>query len=82
MDEISLPLVDGAQVHFVKELIGESFKIVDNPIVDGGCGCGVSFNLNLPSSDIPADAFVATSSPSGQTPPTDPSPQGKGNKHT
>lgn len=46
VDEVSLPFIDGSHLDFVSELIGQSFRIVDNPIADSGCGCGVSFNLN------------------------------------
>ncbi|MBW0487807.1 hypothetical protein O181_027522 [Austropuccinia psidii MF-1] len=46
VDESSLELMDGSTVDFATELIGSSFRIVDNPQSAGkGCGCGVSWEL-------------------------------------
>src|SRR5574338_1020872 len=42
VDPISLPFLLGAEVDWVDELIGASFK-VKNPNATSGCGCGVSF---------------------------------------
>lgn len=44
VDEASLPLVEGAQVDYVEELIGASF-VVKNPNASTSCGCGNSFSL-------------------------------------
>ena len=44
IDKQSAELLKGSVVDFVKELIGESFKI-NNPQSKSSCGCGVSFSL-------------------------------------
>ena len=44
VDDASLDLLDGAEVDFVEELIGASFK-VHNPNATSSCGCGVSFSI-------------------------------------
>jgi iron-sulfur cluster assembly protein len=44
VDAKSLAYVDGARLDFVTDGLSRSFK-VDNPNVDGTCGCGESFNL-------------------------------------
>lgn len=44
VDEVSLELLDGAEVDFVEELIGASFQI-RNPNAASSCGCGSSFAL-------------------------------------
>lgn len=46
VDEGSLGLMDGSTLEFATELIGSSFRILDNPHSAGkGCGCGVSWEL-------------------------------------
>jgi len=46
VDEGSLGLMDGSTIEFATELIGSSFRILDNPHSAGkGCGCGVSWEL-------------------------------------
>jgi Fe-S cluster assembly iron-binding protein IscA len=46
IDAVSLPLLNGSLVDFATELIGSSFRVVDNPNATGkGCGCGVSWEL-------------------------------------
>lgn len=46
IDAVSLSLVNGSVVDFATELIGSSFRILDNPQAKGsGCGCGVSWEL-------------------------------------
>jgi iron-sulfur cluster insertion protein len=42
VDEVSLDLLNGAEVDFVEELIGASFQI-RNPNASSSCGCGSSF---------------------------------------
>ena len=42
VDEVSLDLLDGAEIDFVEELIGASFQ-VRNPNASSSCGCGTSF---------------------------------------
>ncbi len=44
IDPISLEYMAGAQVDFVDDLIGASFKIT-NPNATAGCGCGTSFAM-------------------------------------
>ena len=44
IDKASADLLKGSAVDFVKELIGDSFKIT-NPQSKSSCGCGVSFSL-------------------------------------
>jgi len=46
IDAVSMSLVKGSIVDFATELIGSSFRILDNPQSKGsGCGCGVSWEL-------------------------------------
>ncbi|MES1159056.1 MAG: iron-sulfur cluster insertion protein ErpA [Terricaulis silvestris] len=44
VDPVSLPFLLGAEVDWVEELIGASFK-VKNPNAKSSCGCGVSFSI-------------------------------------
>ena len=44
IDKQSADLLKGSEVDYVKELIGDSFKI-NNPQSKSSCGCGVSFSL-------------------------------------
>jgi iron-sulfur cluster assembly accessory protein len=44
IDPVSLGYLAGAQIDFVDDLIGASFK-VNNPNVTASCGCGTSFSL-------------------------------------
>ena len=44
VDEVSLQYMDGSQIDFVDDLIGQSFKI-ENPHATASCGCGTSFSL-------------------------------------
>lgn len=44
VDPVSLPFLLGAEVDWVEELIGASFK-VKNPNATSSCGCGVSFSV-------------------------------------
>ena len=44
IDKTSADLLKGSEIDFVKELIGDSFKI-SNPQSKSSCGCGVSFSL-------------------------------------
>jgi Fe-S cluster assembly iron-binding protein IscA len=48
VDAVSLGLLTGSTVDYTTELIGSSFRIVDNPQSKGsGCGCGVSWEANF-----------------------------------
>ena len=44
IDKTSADLLKGSEIDFVKQLIGDSFKI-NNPQSKSSCGCGVSFSL-------------------------------------
>ncbi len=44
VDPVSLDLVEGAQVDYVEDLGGASFKVT-NPNAASGCGCGSSFSV-------------------------------------
>lgn len=44
IDPVSLNYMAGAEIDFVDDLIGSSFKI-NNPIATASCGCGTSFAL-------------------------------------
>ena len=44
IDKQSADLLKGSEVDYVKELIGDSFKI-NNPQSKSSCGCGISFSL-------------------------------------
>ena len=43
-DAISLQYMDGAEIDFVDDLMGQSFQI-RNPNAVAGCGCGTSFAI-------------------------------------
>jgi iron-sulfur cluster insertion protein len=42
VDDVSLDLLNGAEVDYVEELIGASFQL-RNPNASSSCGCGSSF---------------------------------------
>jgi iron-sulfur cluster insertion protein len=44
VDDMSLDLLDGAELDYVEELIGASFQ-VRNPNASSSCGCGSSFSV-------------------------------------
>jgi iron-sulfur cluster insertion protein len=44
VDDISLGLLNGAEVDFVEDLMGASFRI-NNPNAASSCGCGNSFSI-------------------------------------
>ena len=44
VDDVSLNLIKGSTLDYVKELIGSSFKI-ENPQATSSCGCGTSFSI-------------------------------------
>lgn len=45
VDTDSLPLVDGTEIDFLKQGLGEQF-VFRNPNVKGECGCGESFTTD------------------------------------
>lgn len=44
IDPVSLQYMAGAEIDFVDDLIGASFKI-KNPLATASCGCGTSFTV-------------------------------------
>ena len=44
IDAISLPYMEGSEIDFVDDLIGQSFQ-VKNPNATASCGCGTSFSI-------------------------------------
>jgi iron-sulfur cluster assembly accessory protein len=44
IDPVSLQFMAGAEIDFVDDLIGASFKIA-NPNATASCGCGTSFSI-------------------------------------
>jgi iron-sulfur cluster insertion protein len=44
VDNVSLGLLEGAEVDFVEDLMGASFQ-VHNPNAASSCGCGNSFSI-------------------------------------
>lgn len=44
VDSMSILYMLGAEIDFVDDLIGASFKI-NNPLATAGCGCGTSFSV-------------------------------------
>ena len=44
IDSTSVPFLDGAEIDFVSDLMGQSFRI-NNPNATASCGCGTSFSI-------------------------------------
>jgi iron-sulfur cluster insertion protein len=44
VDDVSLDLLNGAEVDFVEDLMGAAFRIT-NPNAASSCGCGNSFSV-------------------------------------
>ena len=44
IDPVSVQYMAGAQIDYVDDLIGASFK-VNNPVATSSCGCGTSFSI-------------------------------------
>jgi iron-sulfur cluster assembly accessory protein len=44
IDPISVQYMAGAEIDYVDDLIGASFK-VNNPVATASCGCGTSFSI-------------------------------------
>ena len=44
VDPVSLEMMKGAELDFVDDLMGQSFR-VNNPNATASCGCGVSFSI-------------------------------------
>jgi iron-sulfur cluster insertion protein len=48
IDNVSLELVQGAEIDFVEDMMGASFQ-VRNPNAATSCGCGNSFSIGSPA---------------------------------
>lgn len=44
IDSVSLQYMEGSEIDFVDDLIGQAFQI-NNPNATAGCGCGTSFTI-------------------------------------
>lgn len=44
IDSVSLPFLEGAEIDFIDDLMGQSFQI-HNPNATSSCGCGTSFSI-------------------------------------
>lgn len=44
LDPVSVQYMAGAEIDFVNDLIGASFRI-NNPVATASCGCGTSFSV-------------------------------------
>ena len=44
IDPVSVKYMEGAEIDYVDDLIGASFK-VNNPVATASCGCGTSFSI-------------------------------------
>ena len=48
VDAVSMSLLNGSTIDYAVELIGSSFRVLDNPHAQGsGCGCGISWDLKI-----------------------------------
>jgi iron-sulfur cluster assembly accessory protein len=47
VDKTSLEFIKGATLDYQSSLIGESFKIINNPLASSRCGCGKSFSADI-----------------------------------
>jgi len=44
IDAVSAPFLEGAEIDFVDDLMGQAFQI-NNPNAVSSCGCGTSFSI-------------------------------------
>ena len=44
IDPVSVEYMDGSEIDFVDNLMGQSFQI-RNPLATASCGCGTSFSV-------------------------------------
>ena len=44
IDSTSVPFLEGSEIDFVDDLMGQSFR-VHNPNATASCGCGTSFSV-------------------------------------
>lgn len=46
-DEVSLKILNGSTVEFHQDMLRAGFRVVDIPLAEKGCSCGVSFSVKL-----------------------------------
>jgi iron-sulfur cluster assembly protein len=46
VDKMSLPLLEGAMVDYLENMMGGGFSVVSNPNATSNCGCGHSFRTD------------------------------------
>ncbi|GMM30952.1 Isa2 protein [Martiniozyma asiatica (nom. inval.)] len=46
-DKDTLEMMRDSKIDYVKELIGEGFKVVESPLAKSSCGCGSSFDVDF-----------------------------------
>lgn len=47
VDKDALEIMRDSKVDYVKELIGEGFKVIESPLTKSSCGCGSSFDVDF-----------------------------------
>lgn len=47
VDKEALEIMRDSKIDYVKELIGEGFKVVESPLTKSSCGCGSSFDVDF-----------------------------------
>lgn len=47
VDKDALEIMRDSKIDYVKELIGEGFKVVESPLTKSSCGCGSSFDVDF-----------------------------------
>ncbi|OUT23570.1 hypothetical protein CAS74_001893 [Pichia kudriavzevii] len=47
VDKDALEIMRDSKIDYVKQLIGEGFKIVESPYTKSSCGCGSSFDIDF-----------------------------------
>ncbi|GMM44106.1 Isa2 protein [Pichia kluyveri] len=47
VDKDALEIMRDSKIDYVKELIGEGFKVIESPLTKSSCGCGSSFDVDF-----------------------------------
>lgn len=47
IDKEALEIMRDSKIDYVKELIGEGFKVIESPLTKSSCGCGSSFDVDF-----------------------------------